>query len=264
MDCPHFAKSLGDIAEQDVQGLIDDEVAEDQTIEYKAKLQLTRIEDKAELCRDISAFANASGGCIVYGLGEKRDQSNKTTGKPDKIVPILDQPDALINRLSQILHRGVQPNIRGLDFRGISISSGGHVIVGHIPKSLMSPHIVACHDDWRFYARGSNGRYRIDVPGLRSAFVESESLWRRVERFRVDRIAKIVADDTPFTLGEWARVIIHLLPISGFAQGPQEDITTAVAKMRHELKPIRGDSEYHIYNLDGFAVCDMDVPRAIC
>ena len=51
--------------------LIDDKVEEDLHLEYKgADALLTSEGKKNELSKDISAFANADGGVVIYGMSE--------------------------------------------------------------------------------------------------------------------------------------------------------------------------------------------------
>ena len=55
------------------------------------------------------------------------------------------------------------------------------VLVGWIPKSLHAPHVVWLDRTSKFWARGANGKYQLDVQELRSAFVASETTrWRQL------------------------------------------------------------------------------------
>ena len=51
-----------------IQRLIDNSVCEDSHIEYKAELKFRSDDDKKELLADVSAFANAGGGNVIYGV----------------------------------------------------------------------------------------------------------------------------------------------------------------------------------------------------
>jgi hypothetical protein len=52
----------------------------------------------------------------------------------------------------------------------------------------------------RYYSRNAAGKYSVDVTEIRSAFGLSESLPDKIRWFRDDRVAKIVADETPVKL----------------------------------------------------------------
>ncbi|MHC5825146.1 MAG: AlbA family DNA-binding domain-containing protein, partial [Nostoc sp.] len=71
------------INKNDIDALIYNGVAETRTLEYKEKLSGNSDDDKKEFLADISSFANASGGDIIYGIQEQRSSDNKTTGIPE-------------------------------------------------------------------------------------------------------------------------------------------------------------------------------------
>src|SRR5215472_5494980 len=59
--------------ERDILDLIKNEVHEDLNLEYKQCGSLSRADEKKkiEISKDVSSFANANGGTIVYGVIEK-------------------------------------------------------------------------------------------------------------------------------------------------------------------------------------------------
>jgi len=58
-----------------LDGLIAGKVEESSSLEYKAAAALDRGDDrkKIELTKDVSAFANAGGGVLIYGIKCFRD-----------------------------------------------------------------------------------------------------------------------------------------------------------------------------------------------
>jgi predicted HTH transcriptional regulator len=74
-------KSIADITQNDLENLIRSEVPEDQTIEYKRDLNISSEEARREFFRDISSFANASGGDIIFGI-------RAVNGKPQALSPL--------------------------------------------------------------------------------------------------------------------------------------------------------------------------------
>src|SRR5437870_11805234 len=89
----------------DLQRLIDDDIQESVTLDYKASPALAKdSKSRDELCKDISAFANSAGGQIVYGIEEKNQ-------KPVK----LDEGSSLTREwIEQVIESNVQPRIEGL------------------------------------------------------------------------------------------------------------------------------------------------------
>jgi Putative DNA-binding domain len=90
----------------DLQSLVDDGVEESLTLDYKASLALVRSNDAInELCKDVSALANSTGGQIVYGIEE-----NKViiTHKPERVDDGISDPKITREWIVQILpHREV-------------------------------------------------------------------------------------------------------------------------------------------------------------
>ena len=71
------------IEKADVDALVADEVREGRTVDYKETVPGSADGEKTEFLADVSSFANASGGYIIYGIREKRDGDGKPTGIPE-------------------------------------------------------------------------------------------------------------------------------------------------------------------------------------
>lgn len=142
-----MAKDPWDWTEADLQRLVDDQVMESLTLEYKACASLTN-DDKAkeELSTDVSAFANATGGTIIYGVQE---------GKKDrKHLPVqLDigyDPQILSREwLENVIQSTVHPRIEGLRIHPVPLATGRISYVVWIPQSDRG-HMAA---DKRYYKR---------------------------------------------------------------------------------------------------------------
>lgn len=234
-----------------IESLLSNEVRENRTLDYKELLPANGRDDRKEFLADITAFANAAGGDIVFGVTEKRE-NNRPTGIPETIPGLAGiNADAEILRLENVIRDGVEPRINGLQFKAIDGFSAGPVIILRIPKSWSSPHMVKLGDS-RFYSRNNAGKYALDVVQIRSAFAFSESLPERVRRFREERIARIVAGETPIVLlSNHAKVVLHLVPIA--ALDPTTRLDTAPLQYQTEkLQPINANGWNYRHNLDGF------------
>jgi predicted HTH transcriptional regulator len=57
--------------EERIERLIRDKVPESLTLEYKASRALCDLNNRSitDLSKDVSSFANATGGVIIYGVG---------------------------------------------------------------------------------------------------------------------------------------------------------------------------------------------------
>ena len=133
-----------------------------------------------------------------------------------------------------------------------------------IPKSWSSPHMVTFKNHSRFYSRSSNEKYSLDVTEIRSAFALSESLAEKVRRFRDDRIAKIVANETPMPIEQSPKIVLHLLSIASLNVGSQLNVSEIYEKRQHML-PIGGNNwTSHRINFDGVVTfCHSSTPQSV-
>jgi hypothetical protein len=78
-----FGKKLQAVTADDIQAVIENGVREDRHIDYKRSLpDKTKDNDRKELLADVSAFANTSGGDILFGVDEERNEKGEPTGIP--------------------------------------------------------------------------------------------------------------------------------------------------------------------------------------
>src|ERR1035438_3567045 len=131
--------------------------AEDKHIEYKKELPGKDDEAKAEFLKDATAFANADGGDIIYGMAEVK-------GTASKFFPVENRAiDDAKNQLHQILDNGVTPRIPPVDIQPIELEPGKSVLVVRIPASHLGPHQVTAAHSYRFYGRNTAGTHVIEV-----------------------------------------------------------------------------------------------------
>lgn len=133
--------------EEDLLSLIANGVQEDVSLDYKRSDALQKTEAcKSELSKDVSAFANSTGGTLVYGVEE------------DGHVPIsFDQgldPDVITKEwLDQVIASRIQRRIEGVRINQIKLTQnvpGRVAYVVYVPQSFRAPHQAA---DKKFYKR---------------------------------------------------------------------------------------------------------------
>jgi len=203
---------LEQITEAHLQALIDAKVPESRTIDYKRQTYGNANTDNSELLADISSFANTTGGDIVLGI-------ESAGGIPTALAPLIIDLDAEKLRFEQLARDGLRPRIINLDFRAVPIS-GGQVLIVRVPRSFSAPHRVVRQGSNRFWARSAAGKYEPDVDELRQLFLAAPQLADRIRNFRLDRIAKIAADDGPVRLMKRGTLVIHIVPLSSFDAPP--------------------------------------------
>ncbi|MDY6893683.1 MAG: ATP-binding protein, partial [Chloroflexota bacterium] len=244
-------KSIDQITEQDLQALIDNSVLECKTIEYKESLPGNSDSDKKEFLADVSSFANTSGGDLIYGIVEDR-----STGFPILKGLSIGNTDQEIARIDNIIRDGIEPRVL-FAIEPINLANSKIAIVVRVPKSWASPHRVIYKGHNKFYSRGTNGKYEMDVAELRTAFNLSETIVERIRNFRLDRISKIYANETPVPLDNNPKIVLHLIPIISFNPAQNYEIDK-IASQGKKTMPMYCTGCNFRYNLDGFLTYSAD------
>ena len=223
-------KEFDAIGKADIEALISNAVSEDRTIEYKQQLPGGLDEDTREFLADVSSFANATGGDLIYGVREQRDAQGQATGTPEAADGLARiNADAEKGRLESKLQDGVDPRIPGIRLRHIDGFPSGPIIIIRIPKSWAAPHMIKFKNLSRFYSRTSRGKFQLDVREIRAAFLASESVAEKISAFRSERAGRILTGETPVPLDASPKLVFHSLPIAGFAEPEPMDMKGAQA-----------------------------------
>ena len=202
-----------------IDELISNGRAESKTLEYKRELPGRSDGEIKEFLADVSSFGNASGGHIIYGISEKKDENGKNTGLPDEALGIVLGENMSIHdtqtSLENVIRDNISPRLK-VHTKPINGFQRGPIIIIYIPKSFSAPHMIT-KGAKRFYSRHSTGKYPLDVGEIRLAFVASETLPERIRQFRLERLSKIIADETPDILDKPTRIVFHFVPIDAFS-----------------------------------------------
>lgn len=246
-----FNIPLESINKNTLQSLIDNQVAESQSIEYKEKLPENSDSEKKKFLYDVSSFANASGGDLIYGVKAK-------DGIPSELCGLqVENTDSEKLRLEDILRNCVKPKIFGISIHPINTEDKKTFIIIRIPRSCSLPHMVKYGKDTKFYCRNSAGKYPVeDVSELRILFGLSETLAERIRNFRIERLSKIITGETPVLMEESPKMILHIVPLSAFDLGKMKDVG-AIEVCRGGVLPLACGSSSHRYNLDGVLLFDF-------
>jgi hypothetical protein len=243
--------NLGDLTPDHVQDLINSEVAENLTLEYKAELPSDQSEQKREFLYDVAAMANAAGGDIIFGIADRRGEDNQSTGVADSIAGMkLGNEQAVRSRLESLIRDGVAPRLAGVSMRGVACPDGD-VLVIRVPRSWDKPHMVTMGGVNRFCGRVSTGKYPMSVDEIGRAFSEQSELRERISKWRAQRAALIESRNAPAQLGGEVVMLFHTIPADGFSGNtlhsswriPEED-------KNHVYVPCGARTPR--YNADGF------------
>jgi len=232
------------ISKETLEALIVSAIPEGQTLDYKRTINVETAKAKLEFCADVAAFANASGGEIIFGMEEDGD------GKAKAFKPLIDfAQDRTERQLRQILNAHVDPAIRGLVFEVVELSSGNPVLVLRIPRSWNRPHSIL-GDAPAFPIREGAQKRNLRVRELREAFVLAESVSDRMKRFRSGRVAVLVSGEGPAALVAKSLIVLHVMPVQAFDRPTLLDIRSAMRKDAL-LPPINSHGLTKKINFDG-------------
>jgi hypothetical protein len=246
-------KPLDLLEESEIRALLDDEVPESKVIDYKRSLPGPSDLEKKEFLRDVSSFANASGGHLLYGIDEEN-------GVPVRICGLSDiDPDHEILRLESMVQTGIAPRIPGISMRAVPLSGGGSVIVVRIPRSWASPHMITKGSS-RFYSRNSAGKYPLDVFEIRTAFSLTGTAVEMMREHRSAALGRIVAAETPAPLGNGPKIVFSIIPFAAFEPSSSFDVSSLVRDYRSGRGalplPLTGLFTWWRYNFDGLLTYD--------
>jgi hypothetical protein len=138
--------------EEDIQRLIDNSIKESTYLDYKRCDSLLERNGKSrekiilELSKDVSSFANAEGGTIVYGVIEE-------DYFPKQIDIGFDPLHIRREWLEDIIDSNVKPKIDGLKIKQVELNRkhpGKVIYVIYIPQSLQG---AIQGKDLRYYQR---------------------------------------------------------------------------------------------------------------
>ncbi len=243
-----FQKAIDDIVQADIEALVDGGVPEGQTLDYKQALPAAWADrDRADLLADLCSFANTQGGWILYGVREERDVAGRATGIPEAATGLAGlNADGERLRIDQMAAAGIEPRIPGLRIRAVDGFSDGPVLVVHIPRSWLRPHMRA--DRSPFYGRNSAGKYRLDVQQIRASMLGTEAVAERIRRFRQDRLGAILTGAGPGPLCAGCKLVMHVVPLASFESSPSG---VSIPLEQARLLPPGGGAHDYRYNLDG-------------
>lgn len=240
-------RRLEDLTKSDVQVLVSAETPEGQELEYKRDLPRKSDDEKREFLADVTAFANSSGGIILFGVDEAGGIAVAAPGVP------MASMDAEILRLENLLRDGVEERIPGIRMQAVAVSATEAVLLIRVPRSWAGPHMVSYKGSTRFFGRNARGKYQMNVGELRRAFDESSATHARLRSLRAERLAAIIADETPVPLYGGPKVVVHVVPMSALSGVAQVDIAGLDP---YDLRfSAFGADRYHEprYNFDGLA-----------
>jgi len=219
-------KTLEQVTMDDLQALVDGQISESKTLEYKRELPAPGDVGTGSFLKAVSALANTDGGDLIYGIAA-------TDGIPTALPGIEGEPDPLRLRLENCCRTTLDPPLK-IDMKFILVAEGRRILIVRVPKSWAGPHgVISIGSRLRqFYARHSAGTFPLDTGELRDAFLMSKNVIERIKEFRFGRLSQIHSYNTPIPLLVGCKLVLHLIPLSSFAGNTHIRIPTHHERLR--------------------------------
>ncbi len=139
---------MSEWTKQKLEQMIADKVEENLTLDYKRADSLIKSDaKKAELVKDVSAFANSSGGVLIFGVAESDDKTKRHL--PERLDPI-NRVEISKEWIEQVIQT-IQPRIEGIVIHPVTINESQNQVcyVVEVPQS----HTAHQARDYIYYKR---------------------------------------------------------------------------------------------------------------
>lgn len=192
-------RKLSEITQEHLQRLVDDQVQERDTVEYKAVMYGSADDDKREMLKDISAMANHRGGYLIIGLEEDEE------GIPTKVVGV--ETGNHVERITGSCLDNIDKRIVGLDVADVQLSDDRVTIIVSIPESMNAPHMVTLKGLNQFWKRHGRQKGKMTIDEIGEAFERRLSNLNRLDRFLFERTAELLE-----SIGDKPRMVLSATP----------------------------------------------------
>ena len=229
-------KDIKNITKEDLANLLRNHKQEDSYLDFKRDLYGKTDTDKKELLKDVSAFANGSGGEIIIGIEEDNYSQAKTLcGFTTTNISIEK------NRIEQIIMNGLEPKLDTFKVRYIHIGNHRFVMIIRIEHSPLFPHMVSFQRFNKFYIRKSDKNLLLDVYELRNLFLKSENFMQEIRKYNQDKIKNILEKNAILPTIEAPKILINFIPFDAFTRQTYLDLAKSNLKINFPEQRINFD-----------------------
>ena len=163
-----LAETFDDLDWDKVMSLINDHQEEHLQLDFKTiNAAITSGDDKRQVARCISGFANSSGGIMIWGVVAKKNEDGVDCA--NSAAEIFNTA-LLVSRLNTLTGEVVSPSVDGVRHRALTkLGSSSGFVATLIPESGAPPHMARVGDQ-RYYKRSGDSFYRMEHFDLQDMF----------------------------------------------------------------------------------------------
>ena len=144
---------------EDIDKYISEGREEDLHLDFKTiNNPKTDQNDRKNLAKALSGFANADGGFVVWGVDARPDKEG--VDRAVKSIHI-NKLDLFISKLNEFTGRGVNPTVDNVLHRKLPVNDDSGFAVTFVPTSDSGPHMAKLGED-RYYKRSGSSFYKME------------------------------------------------------------------------------------------------------
>ena len=167
-------RSLDEISDEEIADLVEDRVAEQQHLEFKATFKHKEPAARMELLRDVVSMVNGGGGYLVLGV-----QDDGRGRAKDFVGPAIKKhSDSIMKSIRSLCHDHIAERIEGIEIRLRDVN-GNPVVAVRVPESARCPHMVTLNRGTHFTIRVEDGKREMSMAEIREAIL-TEPLAQRL------------------------------------------------------------------------------------
>lgn len=212
-------KKIYECTEEDLQEIINNpEYREDDSVDYKETFSIfdiskDRTKDRQsaifEFRSDVCSFANAKGGCLVYGVMEDGN------GVPKEIKGILiegNNTDKFELSIKDWLSP-IEPRIPSYTVKFIQLKNEKYIVIILVKHDSFAPYIhLANEKDFMIYKRIGNSKSPISYSEMKNMFTNSTVVEKEIDQYRDKRINNYYfqTEDSESRFSKF--LMLHIIP----------------------------------------------------
>lgn len=119
---------------------------------------LTQSDDKRNLARALSGFANSSGGLVVWGVDARKNADGVDCAVRKEPIENLS---LFLSRLNELTGSYVTPHVENVRHRAVVERDNAGFAITIVPESDRGPHMAKGGED-RYFKRSGDSFYRME------------------------------------------------------------------------------------------------------
>lgn len=231
---------IDDISIDDVNRLYESSEREKHFYDFKRQINWDE-NGKDKLKKWVVAFANANGGDVIVGVCEE-----------EGVIGVeIENIDAYLTRINNVLYNSVEPIIGNLQLGNIKVDDENkYIVVIRVGKSYLAPHRIKGGEKY-WVRRIETDNMQMGIDQIREMFNYSQETRGRLNNFVDSRVSLIKQGNPDVSEAVDKGVMFFASPIGLFAQDKHYDVTSYVVGKGYCLNCWGVSNNHPRMNFDG-------------